>query len=1067
MQSALTRICSCSGHQPLEGRRYTRVAAVQIAYHPAISLDGGSPLEDPLFDGGGRSSLRLEGRSPPALDDQVAKLRERVRTVYTDQLRLRVCAILAWCRSLGVRVVVFPEYAIPWTLLDFIVEGSGEMVVVAGTHSVNRAARKSGVYERLGAPLPGLGHAVCPVVYRGQLLALQPKLGLSQWELGKMKPGTSWQPVPLPDGLEGPMGILVCKDFLHREGEAHRALIAGQLEACRFLAVPSLTPAHSISEFSSTAWEEARRYARPVLYADSAEGGGTSIFVDEIRAADQRQFPDHAGVLEPGDEGVIVADVDLGFVRVGRSTRYDQEPPLVPVAAASLLYHAHPIATAHASWLTDIAPLLKRDDDDAVDELAARATVARDPLLNMASLPGAGAREARLRQLLRNLDHLGSVESFRRYLREVEMPPEALPLTGLRAAMAAGAAEAIFEWQKEFRGAGLEATRERLERAGRAAADLDPAEWTEAGRKAMAAASRAVMGEPPAVTSAGVRGEVVVRTVLPTELDPAILGERRRDGFFFWFRATPDDLVRRDLAEAIDAERGKRDRSRGIVRSVLSAAALPALSAQDVDDLWRLHLLSLAERSERACVICVAADRRRDGAVLRWPASLSFTAGTWVLRLRSEVKPVSSAERNAPSRFVQALEQEGFSPLQLEVVTDEEFAARAAALVERFSGARDELDELRQLRLLDVKGAFVEPTVRTKEGNQPALAALDGWLATGQTVALVLGEFGSGKSTVLAEWCRRRWQLPEVVSQSAPRPLLCNLAAAEVTDDEERLLLRAARLPDETQHRAALRLLVRIGHLFPCFDGLDEMATRVAGGELAGRLSRLLSIARGGGRVLVSSRDHYFETENSLQTITAEALREALGATADLARITLLPFTDAQVRVLVEAVLTGATRASEALQRIRATYDLSDLVHRPLLLAMVLGSINLLDLPARVATSDVYEQYLQRWLEHTREDRVGLSHEQKVRFAEALAEQLWRSGSPSCTWEALRASVRERVNPLLPDHVPPGTAFVDIRGGPSSCATARTATASRISRFSSTSSRARLWLRWRPSHVRR
>jgi uncharacterized protein YjbI with pentapeptide repeats len=1001
---------------------HTRVAVVQIACHPAISLDGWSPLEDPLFDGGPRSSLRLDGRVPPALDDQMAKLRERVTKVYTDQLRLRVRAILSWCRSLRVRVVVFPEYAIPWTLLEAIVETSGDMVVVAGTHAVDRAARRSGIYGRLGAPQPLLGQSVCPVVYRGQLLALQPKLSAAVGELGRMKPGTAWQSVQLPDGLPGPMGVLVCKDFLHREGEAHRALVAGQLEACRFLAVPSLTPGHSIPEFAGKAWEEARRYGRPVLYADTAEGGGTSIFVDEGRPGELRHFPDHAGVLEPVDEGVIVADVDLGFVRTGGSTRYDHERPIVPVAAASLLYHAHPIASAHAAWLADIAPLLDRDDDDAVDELAARITAARDPLLNVASLAGAGTREARLRRLLRDLDHLGSVESFRRYLREVEMPPEVLPLTGLRAAMAAGAAEAIFEWQREFRGAGLEPVREHLERVGRTTADLDPGEWTDAGRKAMAAARRAVMGEPPAVTSAGAGGEVVVRAALPPELDPAILGERRRDGFVFWFRATPDDLVRRglvenqlrDLPEMLDPEQGKGTRRGGIPRP---------RADRDVDDLWRLHLLSLAEGGERASVVAV------DGTTHGWLASLSFTAGTWVLRLRAEEDPVSPADRVDPHRFVQALEQEGFSPVQLDVVTDEQLGARAAALVDRFSGARDEIDELRRRRLVDVNGAFVEPTVRTAEGDQPALAALDGWLAAGQAAALVLGEFGSGKSTVLAEWCHRRWQPPEAGVAPAPRPILCDLAVAAATDDEEWLLLRAARLPDETRHRAALRLLVRMGHLLPCFDGLDEMATRVAGGELAGRLSRLLGIARGGGRVLVSSRDHYFETEKALQSVTAEALREALGAAAGLARLTLLPFTETQVRALVEVVLTGATRASDALQRIASTYDLGDLVHRPLLLAMVLGSIDRIDPRARIAPSDVYELYLQRWLEHTREERVGLSHEQKVQFAEALAEQLWRSGLPSCTWEALRASVRERVNPLLPDHVPPGAAFVDIQGG--------------------------------------
>jgi len=53
-------------------------------------------------------------------------------------------------------------------------------------------------------------------------LHLQPKLNRSRFE-DRLKPGKAWVPVDLPMGS---MGVLICLDFLYREGEAHRSLVA-------------------------------------------------------------------------------------------------------------------------------------------------------------------------------------------------------------------------------------------------------------------------------------------------------------------------------------------------------------------------------------------------------------------------------------------------------------------------------------------------------------------------------------------------------------------------------------------------------------------------------------------------------------------------------------------------------------------------------------------------------------------------------------------------------------------------------------------------------------------------
>ena len=988
-------------------RAYTRVAVAQLACQPAIALPGRAPFEDPLFELARADSLRPEGEPPPELDTRFSELRERIAHVHREQLLLKVQAILAQCQQWGVRLIVFPEYSLPWQVLEQVARAGGDLVIVAGTHSVTRPARQSGVYERLGGQPPALGQAVCPVLHRGRLLGLQPKLSLTEFEQ-ELRPGQAWRPIPL-EGLPGPMGVLICLDFLHREGEAHRKLVADALEQSHFLVVPSYTPFHTIPEFHAKAQEEAQRYGRPVLWSDVAvfsgkkAAGGSSIFVDEGHVGDLRRFPEHAGYLEPGDEGVIVADVDLGFERVGPSTRYDQKRPMVPFAAAGLVYPVQPTGERHARWLAQVGPLLEREDDEAVEALAQQVTEARTLLLDAGS--SNKAREARLRRLLRELDSLVSVEQFRRYTREIVLPAQALPLPALRAVLAGGAADALFEWQKDWRGFGLGPLVQRLHEAARSVSPPDPGEWTDAGSAALEFVRRAVRHESTSPTPSAPVLEAEVRWAIPAGIDPAALGELRRDGFVFRFRPRPEDFrtaTREELARHAAPDLAFPDEGQEVSGGVL-------LAAQE------LFLLTVAEAPGPTAAMSVAVEGQSVGAILpithegaHWAIHCWDADGWW--------------RANSP-RVQRALENE-LRQVKLQRVSTESAQKRLEALRPRFEKGRERVEALRAERLASVNGSFVQPTVRMGEASLPALVALDLWLDSRDQMALVLGEYGAGKSTTLAEWCSRLWSRDE-----APRPLLCSLASAATGRDAHGLLLDASGAEDTPANRAALSLLIKTRRMLPVFDGFDEMATRLGSGGLAGRLSELLGVAEQTGRVVVSSREHYFESETTLHSTAAEALRQALGTSSGLTRLTFQPFDLAQIQELMEKSLPSAQKVEEALRRLHGTYDLMDLVKRPLLLGMVLASLERIAPTARVAPADIYEAYLRHWLSQTSEDGESLTHAQKQEFAEALAEELWRSGKTSCSWLELRKTVRERMGRQLPDHLTPAAVFRDIEGG--------------------------------------
>jgi WD40 repeat protein/predicted amidohydrolase len=985
---------------------YTRVAVVQLAYHPAIIAELRSPLEDPLFDPKrGDSLLPSGGQVPPELRGEFDALRRRIREAYDAQLLAKLQAVLAACRDWKVRLVVFPEYSIPWEILGGVADAAGDMVVVAGTHSVERAARRSGIYERLGAPaLPATGQSVCPILHQGRLLGLQPKLHPALPERDSLQPGESWEPVTLPEGIPGPLGVFICLDFLHRDSDRYQQLVARTLDACRFLAVPSLTPHYTLPEFAGKAWEEARRYGRPVLYCDGAEGGGTALYVDEGAPSDLRDFPKHSGLLEPGDEGVIVADVNLGYERPGPSTRFDAPRAVRPVAEATLVYPCHPAGQEYARWLEQAAPLLARDDHEALETLIARIEQQPEVLLNAGALSGAKARGRRLQRLVASLDKLTKVEELQRLTREVVLPPQVLPLGALRGGLARGAADAVFEWltRREARAAGFFEVEERLRKGAEASGDARA--WTPEALPVLGTVEAAVRGarheeaKPQEMAT-------TPRVVLPSGLHPAALGLRTQGEWVLSFKARPSEFHVPRRQQPIRAGQRLEQRS-------------PFNQAQ-LETIEEFFSLALAEGAERSAVIGAWRKNTPHDCVL----VIAFERkGRWVLWADREERWPAETWNSLHA----ALLASGLDGANWEALPKEHLRERLLAILPRFEGARGTALALRQRRLQEVQQQFIPPDARV-DGSAPLsiLEALEDWLGSEARTALVLGEFGMGKSTALAEWACLRWELAE-----GPRIVLVNLAGAQPTQDAESLLLGAASLEDVPSHRAGLRVLIRHQLLVPCFDGFDEMATRLDASELAGRLAELLAVAGSGGKVLISSRSHYFSSETHLQTTVTDALSRNLGQSAGLRRIVLQPFNSKQVEALIRKVLPEHGQADQALERIARTYDLWDLVHRPLLLGIVINTLDQLAPGARVGKADLYEAYLSRWLEQTRSSNPDVfTDAQKISFAEALAEGLWRSGRPDCTWQELHQSVRARLVQHLPESMPVGAALLEIQGG--------------------------------------
>ena len=422
-----------------------RVAVVQIAFHPAVR----GSLVDPMgrFDPGGTlplSTLPKELGVSDHLREAHKELSDRVRQAYVEQLTEKLRVVLGTCRAWGVKLVVLPEYSVPYDALEAVAEESRGMVVVAGSGFVDRAVQASGIYEKLGASRPGLRENLAVVLHEGRLVRTIAKLRPSKEEVvPEVNPGSAWDPVDLPDGW-GPLGVLICLDFLDRQHEVFTKLVAPKLNQCRLLAVPALTSEGSLTYFQGHSTEESGPGRRPVLFANWAAGGGSTIAVHERSMDEREDFPNGAGVLDPGEEGVLVADIDLAVGAVGKSGRYGEAPLIRPFAAASLVYSG--LSKELAGWHASLRAEFLEDADESDEEVVldrATAWLSRNPPPQSAATP---MQRRRWDRLLLTLDDATSLSMVSRLTRDIVLPPGVLPLPEVENALARGASLAINGW---------------------------------------------------------------------------------------------------------------------------------------------------------------------------------------------------------------------------------------------------------------------------------------------------------------------------------------------------------------------------------------------------------------------------------------------------------------------------------------------------------------------------------------------------------------------------------------------------------------------------------------------
>lgn len=315
---------------------------------------------------------------------------------------------------------------------------------------------------------------------------------------------------------------------------------------------------------------------------------------------------------------------------------------------------------------------------------------------------------------------------------------------------------------------------------------------------------------------------------------------------------------------------------------------------------------------------------------------------------------------------------------------------------------------------------FVEPNIsyESRGEAQSAFQLLNAWLGDGRWNQLtLLGDVGTGKSflgRMLALRLAKEYLKNPV---NAPLPLLVDLRNADREFSLEGLILtHFAKYGLVRATFDVFQFLLSEGRIILILDGFDEMASRVTPQITTRNFHELARGVKRNAKVLLTCRTHYFKSRTEEEEIV---LGGSGPRSSDVARdlywdlisrsgfkiAYLQPFTISQVEEYVRKV--RPQNAGAVLAKIRTIYNLSELSQRPLLLEMIVKSIDKLT-TIEVNSANLYEVFTDAWI-HRDRWRDLMRPEDKIEFLRALARSLWEQEETSISYVKLESYIGSKL----------------------------------------------------------
>ncbi|HYH95588.1 pentapeptide repeat-containing protein, partial [Hyalangium sp.] len=315
---------------------------------------------------------------------------------------------------------------------------------------------------------------------------------------------------------------------------------------------------------------------------------------------------------------------------------------------------------------------------------------------------------------------------------------------------------------------------------------------------------------------------------------------------------------------------------------------------------------------------------------------------------------------------------------------------------------------------------YVEQRAQVSIGGQEAIPTEDVLQALREMLdsphprfALVLGDFGTGKTFLLHELARRMAR-----EKAALVPVLIEMHSLQKHRSLKALIAQHFAAADVGRLGSDQFLyMLQEGRIALLFDGFDELALRVTYDQVMEHFSTLIEAAQGQAKVVVTSRTQHFLTDHDVKRELARRAEVLPGYRL----VKMERFNVDQVRRFLTKRLGSDTAARERMTLLRDVRDLLGLSENPRLLSFI-AELNpkalqdARDGSGEITSASLYEFLIERWLkgEHARVTPSGsprgLSIEQLRNGATELAILLWERTELSVNMKELPPGLFAAMN---------------------------------------------------------
>lgn len=300
------------------------------------------------------------------------------------------------------------------------------------------------------------------------------------------------------------------------------------------------------------------------------------------------------------------------------------------------------------------------------------------------------------------------------------------------------------------------------------------------------------------------------------------------------------------------------------------------------------------------------------------------------------------------------------------------------------------------------------------------LEEVDSFLRNDDPALVILGDYGTGKTSFCANLCYRLAN-EKLEGKDSPIPILIQLRdyerAVSLQDLITSFLVNRWKIPNGN-FETFIELL-QMGYIVLIFDGFDEIARRVDYATKYKVFAEISKFADYNSKIIVTCRKNFFNHREEFEKIfKSNPLHfEPNLSTVDFVEVEIEQLNEDQIYDYIQTyqsmLKSKGYNVDDFIFVMNSIHDLSDLAKRPVLLNVIVETIPQLVIEegTKINAALLYEKYTGFWLE--REDAKGktlIRSEQKMLFSKQLSWKMFNNNTLSVTYNQIPNEVKEYFN---------------------------------------------------------